>query len=218
MKDRWAFFDVDRTVLRCDSFLRVVSVALRDAPWRLPLLVLVSPLLATYPLGIDPRWTKSALLWAITVGHTPRAALRLLRECGVRATRGAFRPAAGRAIASVRAAGHRVCYVSASPGVWLRPVLSRFDPGEKRVVATRLRAFLGGVVIAGRDCRGEEKVRRVEALLGRDLEWSEAYGDDRSDVPLLSRARRRVVVNPGPGHIDHFRQAFGSSFEVVSWK
>lgn len=215
--DAWVFFDVDRTVLTADSFVRVVARGLARAPWRLGLLAIVWPLLLAPLWGGDWRWPKSALLWTITAGRSPRAAVAFLRSVLMPEAAGLWRPDATAVLARWRGEGVRVCYVSASPTTWLRPLLRRLDGGPCRVIGSRLRFFAGGVVIAGRDCRGVEKPRRVDQVIGAAV-WSCAYSDSPHDAPLLARAARRVVVNPRPGHVPRFTRALGAGFEVVTWR
>lgn len=213
----WVFFDVDRTVLATDSFVRVFARGLARAPWRVLLLALVWPLLLAPLWGGDWRWPKSALLWTITAGRSPRAALGFLRSTLLPDATALWRPDATAALARWRARGVRVCYVSASPTAWLRPLLRRLDGGPHRVIGSRLRCFAGGVVIAGPDCRGHEKLRRVDEALGPAL-WLCAYSDHPHDAPLLARAAQRVVVNPRPEHVPRFTRALAGGFEVVTWR
>lgn len=214
--DAWVVLDVDHTVLAADTFKMVVVRGLARAPWRAALLVIVWPLLLTPLWGGDWRWPKSALLWTITVGRSPRAAVGFLRSTLLGVDR-LWRPDATAVLAAWRAQGVRVCYASASPTTWLRPLLARLDGGPRRVVGSRLRCFAGGVVIAGRDCRGLEKLRRVERVLGAAV-WLCAYSDHPHDAPLLARAARRVVVSPRPRDVQRFVRALGGGFEVVRWR
>lgn len=98
--------------------------------------------------------------------------------------------------------GHRVVLVSASLGPYLRPLGRRL--GVDDVLCTDVRHEDGVYLdtLEGRNCRGSEKVRRLDAWLEasgeRDpLLW--AYGDSRGDCELLGRAdrpeqvRRRVL-------------------------
>ena len=213
----WVCFDVDRTVLAADSFVRVFARGLARAPWRVVLLALVWPLLLTPLWGGDWRWPKSALLWTITAGRSRRAALAFLRSTLLPGAASLWRPDATAALTHWRALGVRVCYVSASPSTWLRPLLRRLDGGPHRVIGSRLRFFAGGVVIAGPDCRGPEKLRRLDLALGPAI-WLCAYSDHPDDLPLLARAVGRVVVNPRPGHVPRFTRALADGFEIVIWR
>lgn len=93
--------------------------------------------------------------------------------------------------------GHRVAFVSASYDVYLLPVAAAL--GVEAVLSTRLEVREGVCTGAldGPNCRGPEKVRRLEAWLGSqgvaaaDVQaW--AYGDSAGDTELLAWAHHPV--------------------------
>lgn len=90
--------------------------------------------------------------------------------------------------------GHRTVLVSASLDPYLRPLARRLGVGE--VLCTTLAADGGTLTgrLVGANCRGPEKVRRLDAwLAGEDVElW--AYGDSAGDRELLGRADRAHLV------------------------
>ncbi|MCY7303436.1 MAG: HAD-IB family hydrolase [Thermoleophilia bacterium] len=103
--------------------------------------------------------------------------------------------------------GHAVVLVSASLDPYLVPFGSSI--GATGVVCTELERDLHGVLtgqLAGPNCRGPEKVRRLEKWLAASgmadaVVW--AYGDSGGDDALLARAdhpvrvsRRHVAVEP----------------------
>lgn len=93
-----------------------------------------------------------------------------------------------------QAAGDRVVVVSASPTIYVAPAVKLLDVDE--VLATDLEVADGRLTgrLAGRNCRAEEKVVRLDAwLAGRDVELH-AYGNSVDDGPMLERADRAVWV------------------------
>ena len=99
--------------------------------------------------------------------------------------------------------GHTVVLVSASLDPYLVPFGSRI--GATGVVCTELERDPHGVLtgrLVGPNCRGLEKVRRLESWLAASgiddpIVW--AYGDSAGDDALLARADHPVRV--GRGHI-----------------
>jgi len=92
-----------------------------------------------------------------------------------------------------RTQGHKLVVVSASLGVYVRPVAERlrFDA----VLATELevgpdRKLTGNLV--GANVRGAEKARRLDAWLGDQPAYVWAYGDSSGDRELWARADRAV--------------------------
>jgi len=96
--------------------------------------------------------------------------------------------------------GHHVVLVSASFGVYLRPLAEAL--GVDGVVATELTVedtrCTGA--LSGGNCRGIEKVRRLHAYLdehfgGRTAVELWAYGDSPGDLELLADADHAVWTN-----------------------
>jgi HAD superfamily hydrolase (TIGR01490 family) len=92
--------------------------------------------------------------------------------------------------------GHRVVLLSASPDLYVEAVGRAL--GIPEVVCTRVRctadAWDGS--LDGANCKGEEKLARLRGHLGADG-WageSFAYGDSRSDLPVLKWATHGFLV------------------------
>jgi phosphatidylglycerophosphatase C len=107
---------------------------------------------------------------------------------------------------------HRVILVTASLSPYVIPMAKRMDIDD--VLCTELSIVNGRYTgeIAGNNCRGLEKVHRLNqwagngnAQLGDADQWlTYAYGDSHGDVPMLTMARRgtrvgRKDLQPAPG-------------------
>jgi HAD superfamily hydrolase (TIGR01490 family) len=110
-------------------------------------------------------------------------------------------PAALRKIEQHRKDGHLLAILSTAPSYVAGPIAKIL--GMDEVVSTRLEVEDGqltGRVIAPA-CFGAGKVHWAEAL-GRarnvDLDRSWFYTDSYSDLPMLERVGHQVVVNPDP--------------------
>ena len=116
----------------------------------------------------------------------------------------------------LKAAGYTIVVVTASAEAYMR-LLPEFLPVDA-VLSTPCETMDGvytGVV--GVNCRGEEKVRRIQAYLqAQDMEVdadSRAYGDSASDAPMLRLTAHPVLVNPRKK-----LQAAMPEASTVSWK
>jgi phosphatidylglycerophosphatase C len=94
-----------------------------------------------------------------------------------------------------RTQGHRLVIVTASLGVYVRPVAERlrFDA----VLATELVVAPDGTLtgrLAGANVRGPEKARLLDAWLAQDPAYVWAYGDSSGDRELWARADHPVRV------------------------
>lgn len=91
-------------------------------------------------------------------------------------------------------AGHRLVLASASLDVYLEPLRALL--GFETVVATRL-DFRGDKATGGFEglpCWGDEKLRRVRAVMEPGEEILHAYGDSPGDHALLEAAQTATVV------------------------
>ncbi len=84
--------------------------------------------------------------------------------------------------------GHRCVLVSASMDIYLKPWAAA--AGFDDVVCSTLEFHDGRVTgrLAGGNCYGDEKARRLAQLLGEQDYTLYAYGDSRGDKELLAMA------------------------------
>lgn len=189
-----AVFDFDGTLASGDSLLPFLrEVAGRRGFWSG--MVVCLPWLVLGRLGwMDRGRAKERVLGHFLGGRT-------VAEVGVavdRFVRGRLAtmmdPRAMQRLAWHRAMGHRVVIASASPEIYLRPWAA--GVGVADVVGTRLEVGDGQRLtgrLDGLNCRGEEKLRRLDEWLGGTAveEAMYVYTDNRSDRPLLGLARWR---------------------------
>jgi phosphatidylglycerophosphatase C len=94
-------------------------------------------------------------------------------------------------------AGHRTLFVSASLGNYLRPLARRLRVDDVLCTEALLDGDRYGDGLAGRNCRADEKQRRLDAwLAANDMADAEvwAYGDSDGDRELLARADHGFLV------------------------
>jgi phosphatidylglycerophosphatase C len=97
-----------------------------------------------------------------------------------------------------REAGHELVLVSASLTTYLDPLAPRL--GFDTVLATTLEVAPDGRLtgrLVGLNCRGAEKVARLDAWLAGSACTLWAYGDSSGDDELLARADRPERVGRG---------------------
>lgn len=183
-----AVFDLDGTITTGDTLLPFLRFATR---WRFALCaVRAFPALIGLALGLHSRDSaKQAVLSAFLRGASRD---RLAREGEAFARErmpGMVRSEAQERLGWHQERGHRCVLLSASPDVYVEPWARA--AGFDDVLTTRLEydadeRFTGR--LDGANCRGEEKVRRLEARFG-DLAALKifGYGDSRDDRAFLAR-------------------------------
>lgn len=212
---RIAVFDLDVTLTRYDTYLPFLFGYVRRNPrriWRLMLLPL--KMLAVWKWR-NRRWVKQNFLQAF-VGGEKKADLdhwaehfadmifaKAMREPGLKRLR------------SHQQAGDRVVLASASFDIYVEIIGGLLEIDE--VIASNLlwddNKRLQG--IDGENCRHEEKLKRVKALLQQEQGGHvTAYSDSHADLPLLGWAEVGVAVCPSR-RLTH--QVAGLGLEVVEW-
>jgi phosphatidylglycerophosphatase C len=184
-----AAFDFDGTITYRDSFFPFVAYCV-GWPRTAAGLVLLLPVWIRFALRqIDRQQTKEAMLTHFFGGWAHATLLSFAGRFANEKLPGLVKPDALRRIRWHKEQGHRLILVSASPETYLIPwaELHAFDD----VVCSRLGLENGQVTgkLQGKNCRREEKVRRLQEVLGDRSECEiYAYGDSRGDKELLEFA------------------------------
>ena len=196
-----AFFDVDRTLVACNtgrlflrdlrrrgeiSFLR----ALRAMGWMLK-----------YHLSLIDLDAVAALLVAQMRGKSERDFAERCRRWVEDEVLPLLLPSALRQIERHRQEGHLLAILSSSPTYVTRPIAETL--GLDEVLSTQFEVEGGQFTgrLLGPACFGKGKVHWAEDLVSRkavDLASSWFYTDSYSDLPMLERVGHGVVVNPDP--------------------
>ncbi len=119
-----------------------------------------------------------------------------------RIAEGWLRPVTRAALDQHGRRGDVVVLVSASYGLYLRPLAERLGVSPANVIATELAVDGDGRctgALDGRNCRGDAKVERLHTWLdarhgGRAAVELWAYGDSPGDAPMLADADHGVWV------------------------
>lgn len=196
-----AFFDVDRTLVSCNtgrlflkdlrrrgeiSFVR----ALRALGW-----------MAKYHLSlIDLQWVAARVATQME-GWVETEFAERCRRWVQEDVLPLVAPGARERVERHRADGHVLVILSTSPTYVTRPIAEALKIDE--VISTQFEVengqFTGRLV--GPACVGEGKVHWAEDLgnrLALDLGQSWFYTDSYTDLPMLERVGNQVVVNPDP--------------------
>ncbi|MEN9387940.1 MAG: hypothetical protein RLZZ255_916 [Cyanobacteriota bacterium] len=215
-----AAFDFDGTLLDGDCLLILHSLV-RSPIGRLTDGLSLLPALVLWKSGLrSTAWFKQVFLQVLlTPAMQTRSAEQrehLLYQTLASALSQRLRPEALARLAWHRQQGHRLVIVSASPRCLLQPIAERL---EVELIATETTDPCSGAPLELRsaNCKGPEKIRRVEQWLQQPLSSTElhAYGDSRGDRELLQRAVHphwrsfSAVACPYPATATGTRRWFG---------
>jgi phosphatidylglycerophosphatase C len=215
-----AFFDVDKTVTLEDTFLLLVRMRLKESPWRVLILLPLCPLFVlTFLFKFDRGYAKGAVLWSLTVGMGQKRAIAWLRSALALHANALWLPEAEAEIRDLEANGYSVVFVTASAPEWIVTLLEAKGFESRTLVGTRLREFLSGLCVAGANCYGDEKVRRIQETLESGFVSEKGYSDSAADLPMLRLCKERILVTPTKEHVRVYTTALGAhGFRIVNWR
>ena len=167
-----AVFDLDGTITRRDTFSSILAYSLRFNPGNIPKLAPLSIPALRFALGrIDNATVKTVFLTALFAG-VPGPRLKAITRAFVdRLLAGGVRERALETLRGHRTSGHRTVLLTASPDFYVEEIARRlcFD----HCLCTRTVRGPGDSLtgeLAGANCRGEEKLSRLQGLFGLFLD------------------------------------------------
>ncbi len=180
-------FDFDGTLTIRDSYTEFLRWNAGSGAY-LAGLVTLAPELMAYPVRRDRGRLKAAATRRFLAG-TPIEALETAAAQFCDRVWGDFmRPDALDCWHAWGKKGARRVIVTASPALTVQPFALRLEADG--LIGTELEVRQGVLTggFASPNCRGAEKVRRLQAVFGPDLKLAAAYGDTSGDTEMLAIA------------------------------
>ena len=206
-RSRYAFFDLDGTLLAQDTQLLFANYVLRAEPWRRALLV---PFFIAAPFAalklLRSREMKRVFLTYLT-GMSPERLAEHVAVFVEKVLPPMFYPEVREAVEEHRRAGRTLILNSASPQFWVKPLGDAL--GFNHSFGTLVEVPDSGMgafpEIDGENNKRAAKLPRMQKVLGPDFNPtspepfadSYTYTDGYVDLPLLACAERGICVNPG---------------------
>jgi HAD superfamily hydrolase (TIGR01490 family) len=192
MKKEIAFFDFDGTITTKDTYLEFIKFSKGTLRF-LTGFMLYSPLLVGYVLKLVPNQLMKEKVFRYYFKNTPLD--RFQEWCDAFATQkvpALIRPKALEELKKLQQSGTTVVIVSASFGNWIQKWAS---DNNFQLIATKPQVQNGRLTgaIDGKNCHGDEKVRRIrENYALQQYDTIYAYGDTSGDKPMLALATTAV--------------------------
>jgi phosphatidylglycerophosphatase C len=194
-----AIFDLDRTLTKRGCFTPFIFYVARRSPRRFLSFHRILVAAVCNVVGFYRRDEIKLLMWREVVGGLPREEVETLGNSFAKVwIHNELRRQTKKNIKKHQEAGDRVILATAAMDIIADPIgrILGFDD----IISTRTHWTAEGLVSGsfdGRNCYGEEKLRRVKLTLG-DLAASKtsAYSDHITDLPVLLWAENGIAVNP----------------------
>ncbi|WGL60008.1 HAD-IB family phosphatase [Pigmentibacter sp. JX0631] len=218
-KIRYAFFDFDGTLISKDSFLIILKKIISNEPYRLFLLLLWTPfLLATAIFRLDKTFAKSVILWSLTVGKDKKLCAQFLRNILATESNSLLFTEVIPTFQQLKSQGIEIVIVTASGQTWVRGMLHGKVQNIRLIIGSELTYFAGGVILKSKNCYQAEKIKRIEKILGTNIEWHSGWSDHIADLPMLSLAKERHIICPKKKHLKIFEKNLNGNFKLHNWK
>jgi len=181
-----AIFDFDGTITVHDTLLEFIRYYSGTLKFFIGFM-LASPIIVLSKLKVIPNWRAKEVVLTWFFKNVPLDTFNTKgKSFWITRTPPRIRPKALQAIHEHLRAGTRVVVVSASAENWVKPWC---DAMGLECVATRLETTSGKLTgkIAGKNCYGPEKVRRIKEKLNlSEYQHIIVYGDSAGDREMLT--------------------------------
>ena len=181
-------FDFDGTLTCRDSFRDFLTWRAGGARFALEMARL-APAFAVYAQRRDRGRLKQAIIERFLAGMTQDELAAEAARYAAERSMALFRPDALACWKRWQAQDARLVTVTATPEIIVQPFA--LGLGAWRLIGTRLRFGADGRLASGFEgpnCRGPEKVARLRAEFGEDVQLEAAYGDSDGDTDMLALA------------------------------
>lgn len=197
---RTVIFDLDGTITRKDTYLPFLFDCAMNSGVRPGAVLLPFYALLNLIGIIDNERLKEAFLARVLSGVRAGTIDGVIDRFTERVMEtGLHRDVAAVLNAHLKA-NDSVILATASFDLYVHRLAQRL--GIKKVICTRAEIRDGVLTgrLAGRNCRGEEKLKRLEEAVSEE-QWRDSvfYTDHHSDLPVLKRVSKGVLVKPGLG-------------------
>ena len=208
-KVKVALFDIDKTIIKGDSMFKILGYTLRKYPKAILGIVPLIFKLFKYKVGlINTKTAKESMFYILKYLNKDdlydfyKQVLKKNIYCD-----------AENRMKELYSRNYKIILVSASPECYLK----YFEEEEfiDFVIGTRLYREGNNVKnkIIGENCKGEEKVRRINEYLRKldiiiDKENSVAFSDSLSDIPMFNLVNKAYLINYNKNH---------NKYEILKW-
>jgi phosphatidylglycerophosphatase C len=194
-----AIFDLDRTLTKRGCFTPFIFYVASKSPRRFLSFHRILLAAAGNVVGFYKRDEIKLLMWREVLGGLPREEAETLGNSFAKVwIQNELRRKTRKNIKKHQEAGDRLILATAAMDIIADPIGQAL--GFDDIVSTRTHWTAEDHISGnfdGRNCYGEEKLRRVKLALG-DLAASKtsAYSDHITDLPVLLWAENGIAVNP----------------------
>ena len=191
-----ALFDIDKTLIPYDSFLKWIACVIKKKKsgfWRLPGLLLSGITAFSSPQKLT-RYKEKWL--SLADGLTEEEIAELSEKFVKERIIPDLKNGAEEAVRRYKDSGYTVIFATASPEIYFRYLAEYFEVDY--FFGTQAQNCDGKWKIVGQNCKGQEKIRRIlEKLPENEIDKDESVGfsDSMSDYPFSQLVKKFYMVD-----------------------
>ena len=191
-----ALFDIDKTLIPYDSFLKWIACVIKKKKsgfWRLPGLLLSGITAFSSPQKLT-RYKEKWL--SLAEGLTEEEIAELSEKFVKERIIPDLKNGAEEAVRRYKDSGYTVIFATASPEIYFRYLAEYFEVDY--FFGTQAQNCDGKWKIVGQNCKGQEKIRRIlEKLPENEIDKDESVGfsDSMSDYPFSQLVKKFYMVD-----------------------
>ena len=191
-----ALFDIDKTLIPYDSFLKWIACVIKKKKsgfWRLPGLLLSGITAFSSPQKLT-RYKEKWL--SLADGLTEEEIAELSEKFVKERIIPDLKNGAEEAVRRYKDSGYTVIFATASPEVYFRYLAEYFEVDY--FFGTQAQNCDGKWKIVGQNCKGQEKIRRISEKLSEneiDKDESVGFSDSMSDYPFSQLVKKFYLVD-----------------------
>lgn len=203
MKQKFAFFDFDDTLIHGDSNVYLLKYYLKKHPLSFFRFIPVGFYGFLYFLHLIPI-NKAKNAWLFPLGKMTKEEIKKFYDQHIASH---YYSNVIQELKEKKAAGYLIYIVSAS----VEQYLNCNELPVDKVLGTKLKEVNGRYIneMIGLNCKGKEKVHRIlndlkEKGYQIDYDNSFAYSDSNADIPMLKLVKNRIRINKKNGAMTPF--------------
>ena len=191
-----AIFDIDGTLIDCDSMFKLMIYTFKNVPqYRIKCAIFFVKLI-TYCIGIiDTKQIKEEAFRCLN--YLDEEEIKNFTEGLIQHY---LLEEAYNMMKDLKKDGYMIVLISASPICYMKYFKQLEEVDEVLGTVMKKRGSRYTNKIIGENCKGKEKVRRIEEWINErnlkiNLFETRAFSDSMSDIPILEWANKGYIVN-----------------------
>lgn len=214
-----AVFDFDKTIVSKDTYYEFLIWMIKKSIVRILFIICFSPIIIAF-LATDNHRKKAVNIVSFIATFKRKSSLFKLRKDFIdyffnRLGAVVYDDAISKIEYHLKK-GELLLILSGCPSWLLKGVIKNIGIKNTKYVGSRQKLILGSLQTK-QYCYSFNKVNMAEDYGFKSDFWYYGYSDSTSDIPFISKCKKRYVINPDSKVIAAYSSAFNSDYKLLEW-